>query len=97
LEKGKGWTGLLVPGFVVDLVEPLLQATSDFAMTTLEKTQSKVPSMVSETSAGLKGKAQAWFGFMVSAIKLYAPESVNSLAQFVIAMVRFFFTTLLVY
>ncbi|KAJ3118364.1 hypothetical protein HDU96_002206 [Phlyctochytrium bullatum] len=101
LEKGKGLTGMLIPGFVIDRVEPLLQAASEFAQSTMED-QMKKAQKLQEASAKHLGPVtstpdqSSFFAFLVSAIKIYAPEQVTNVLEFVVAMVVFFYVLVFV-
>jgi hypothetical protein len=106
LEKGTGVTGLLLPGFVIDKVEPLLQAATEFAQATvaeqrkkaaqLQETINKDGSSAATAAASAVTQSPTYVGFLVSAIKLYAPEKVSNVVEFIVAMVVFFYILVLV-
>ncbi|KAI9331410.1 SacI homology domain-containing protein [Zopfochytrium polystomum] len=112
LQRGKGITGWLLPGFVIDRVEPLLQAASEFASSTLQdqaqkaqRLQEAAGKQLSSSSsvpvevAGNKEKqvqGPSYVGFLVSAIKIYAPERVTNVVEFLVAMVVFFYILVIV-
>ncbi|KAJ1562587.1 Phosphatidylinositide phosphatase SAC1 [Cladochytrium tenue] len=112
LQKGKGLTGWLLPGFVIDRVEPLLQAATEFASSTIQD-QARKAQRLSEASkthldsttsslskvevAGIKAsQGPSYVGFLVSAIKIYAPERVTNVVDFMVAMVVFFYILVIV-
>ncbi|KAJ3202896.1 hypothetical protein HDU67_000219 [Dinochytrium kinnereticum] len=107
LEKGKGITGFLIPGFVIDRVEPLLQAASEFAQSTVEDQVKKAQklqeasykhlgSVDASQQQGAAADQPSYISFLVSAIKIYAPEQVTGVLEFVVAMVVFFYILVLV-
>ncbi|KAJ3331132.1 Phosphatidylinositide phosphatase SAC1 [Blyttiomyces sp. JEL0837] len=111
LERGKGLTGLLLPGFVIDRVEPLLQAATEFAASTLEDQAKKAQKLQEASRTHLEVAAASssktvdgevvqqgpsYVGFLVSAIKIYAPERVTSVVEFIVAMVVFFYILVIV-
>ncbi|KAJ3175633.1 hypothetical protein HK101_010624 [Irineochytrium annulatum] len=113
LEKGKGITGFFLPGFVIDRVEPLLQAASEFATSTMEDQVKKAQKLQEAASShfAVNGDVKvegaspngtvfaqppSYISFLVSAIKIYAPEQVSNVLEFVVAMVVFFYILVLV-
>ncbi|KAJ3102760.1 hypothetical protein HDU97_000299 [Phlyctochytrium planicorne] len=102
LEKGKGITGFFIPGFVIDRVEPLLQAASEFATSTVEDQVAKAQKLSQASYKHLaSGTVEStdqpsYIAFLVSAIKIYAPEKVTNALEFVVAMVVFFYVLVLV-
>ncbi|RKO91317.1 SacI homology domain-containing protein [Blyttiomyces helicus] len=96
IAKGRGVVGRILPGFIVDRVEPLLQAATEYA-------RPSPPAVADGTTAlHLKGKGpsrhmdahghpSSVVGLVLSAIKIYAPERVTSALEFLVAMVVFFY------
>ncbi|KAJ3086427.1 hypothetical protein HK102_013156 [Quaeritorhiza haematococci] len=90
-DRGVGW---LLPSFVVDRVEPLLQAAWDFAGATAKDQVQKAQKLAYHI--GEDGAPTSYVGFLVAAIKIYAPERVNGVVEFIVAMVVFFYILVIV-
>ncbi|KAJ3042336.1 Phosphatidylinositide phosphatase SAC1 [Rhizophlyctis rosea] len=94
IAKGQGILGRLVPGFVVDNVEPLLQAVSDFTKTAISDAHNSTTEIARTLLFGSpkghiddKGTPRTPVGFFASAIKLYAPDRVANLFDVLSAVV----------
>ncbi|KAI9350722.1 SacI homology domain-containing protein, partial [Obelidium mucronatum] len=100
LVKGKGVVGNVVPGLVIDAVEPLLQETRGFVGEVVDihvVARLKAVHEFGNRQFGHLGKKvgtgsiRTCGEFLVSAIKIYAPEKVNGLVQFSTAMIALFY------
>ena len=87
IAKGQGLLGRVVPGFVVDKVEPLLQAAFDYTKSVISDTHSSAElakHLVFGSPEGhidFKGEPKSPIGFLVSAAKIFAPDRVTSLTE----------------
>lgn len=115
ITKDKG-IGYFLPPFVVDKIDPLLQATKEFSnsggMTNLGVSLPSISGILgfrsspSSSAAVAKsksehldvdGKPSTYIGFVLSAIKLYAPERVSNVIEFLFAFVSFLCVLVIVY
>lgn len=94
IAKGQGILGRFIPGFVVDGVEPLLQAVSDYTKTAISDAHHSTTQIARTLLFGSprghiddQGTPRTPVGFFLSAIKLYAPDKVANLFDVVAAVV----------
>ncbi|KAJ3124720.1 Phosphatidylinositide phosphatase SAC1 [Nowakowskiella sp. JEL0407] len=90
-----GLIGWVLPKFVADGAEPLLHHALDFWRETL-KDHVKKENKRSLGHVDSEGLPHSYVGFVVASMKLYAPEKVDTLVQFVTAMVVFVYILVLV-
>ncbi|KAJ3416178.1 hypothetical protein HDV05_002823 [Chytridiales sp. JEL 0842] len=90
LVKGEGVVGRVVPGVVVERLEGLVQAAMEFA----ERRKNPIPR--SEGKEEVEVVPDTYIGFLVSAMKLYAPEKITNVLEFLVAMCIFFYVLVLV-
>ncbi|KAI8922270.1 SacI homology domain-containing protein [Powellomyces hirtus] len=104
LESGSGIIGRIVPSFVINTIEPLLQTATEYARASPRTIRPTVEPQVHETARRVEtttvtrwvsphfdseGSPNSIPGLLISAAKLYAPTQVTSAIEFVIALALF--------
>ncbi|KAJ3010890.1 Phosphatidylinositide phosphatase SAC1 [Thoreauomyces humboldtii] len=96
--RGQGILGRIVPAFVIDSVEPLLQTATEYVRSSSATgpAHKDLHSRWVSTHLDTEGTPHSLSGLMVTVAKLYAPTQVASAVQFVIATVLFLYLLVLV-
>ncbi|KAI8847008.1 SacI homology domain-containing protein [Chytridium lagenaria] len=105
LEKGKGITGFFIPGSSLTVLSLYskppaisLKALLRIKLRRLNSFQEASYQHLGNGSSSTPkaGEQPSYISFLVSAIKIYAPEQVTGVLEFVVAMVVFFYILVLV-
>ncbi|KAJ3157620.1 Phosphatidylinositide phosphatase SAC1 [Geranomyces michiganensis] len=112
IASGSGILGRVVPQFVIDTVEPLLQTATEYVRARPRGNIAAPATHLTETARGeiqtttttkwvsphfdTEGKPNSVPGLLVSVAKLYAPTQITTVVQFVIALVLSVYLVVLV-
>ncbi|TPX69023.1 hypothetical protein SpCBS45565_g02713 [Spizellomyces sp. 'palustris'] len=95
IAKGQGVLGRIIPGFVIDQVEPLLQTATEYARATVKGSDTDAHARWRSAHIDGQGNPRSFFGLILSTVKLYAPGQISGVLEFLVALVVFFYLIVL--